>query len=98
MRLLIVTTILLLGLQACNPVKQAEPVVNSEPCYQRFIPIASPTPLFAGMQPANFALDTSTGQLCKTWDWVSVGSPRSEVNGLPECRTLAQVARKPSLP
>jgi hypothetical protein len=52
---------------------------------QRFVPISSPTPLFDGMQPAHFALDTKTGKICKTWAW---NNPNSELNNVDLCYIL----------
>jgi hypothetical protein len=49
---------------------------------QRFVSIQNETPLLDKIQAANFALDTKTGQLCKSWDWKV---PTSDLNQLPTC-------------
>src|SRR5690242_6532515 len=91
MKLLTLTAAILLSLQACNlttPTRPPRPPQSTEPSAQRFVPITSPSPLFDGMQPAHFALDTATGRLCKSWEW---NAPQNELNALPVCYSLTRV-------
>ncbi len=60
---------------------------NSYPTnYQRFLPIPTETAGIYGVPSANhFALDTATGQLCKTFPW---NIPDNSFNQIPLCRDL----------
>ncbi len=57
--------------------------------YQRFVPMAQHA---GGPAVLDFALDTKTGQLCRTWPWevtdTKPGSRAEGLNNLPECFTL----------
>ena len=91
MRSFILTAAILLTLQGCDSARSTQPSQPTQPTQpntQRFVPIASPTPLFSGMQPAHFALDTATGRLCKSWDW---NAPQHELNDLPACYSLTRM-------
>jgi hypothetical protein len=70
--------------------QQVAQVSKVEP-YQRFVPIAQNA---AGTPSLDYALDTKTGQICKTWDWQITPAPpgsRSEgINEIPECLALYQ--------
>ena len=89
MKSFMLTAAILLALQACDSAKA--PPQTTQPLELsagRFIPIASPSALFDGIQPAHFALDTSSGRLCKPWEW---NVPENELNALPICYRLARV-------
>jgi hypothetical protein len=69
--LLLVASLLLMGQSACLPERSKQtpaPAPMVQQPYQRFVRIAS----FPAGQ-LNWALDTKTGQVCRTWDWQVVG-------------------------
>ena len=68
-------TFLALTLQGCT-LTQSPPPVLPQP-YQRFVPVAT--------SDRDFALDTKTGKLCKTWGW-SIAD--SALSSLAECAEL----------
>ena len=63
-------------LQACGTPK-AVIRVNSNPTYQRFVPV--------GSDEKDVALDTRTGELCRTWNWQRENDPRGKI---PLCAVL----------
>ena len=76
--------VILLGLTSCG--RKAERL----PHYQRFVPIANPDVLGGPAREVIpwhgfFALDTKTGQLCRTTGYALQG-----FQGLPECMKLYQ--------
>ena len=71
-----VAIFLALILQGCTLTQTPPPPVLPQP-YQRFVPVAT--------SDRDFALDTKTGKLCKTWSW-SIAD--SALSGLPECAEL----------
>lgn len=96
-RVAILTTSLSLGvLTGCDqlaqtPTKGARAAVAENPC-----------PTVKGGDPnrfktvdvypvgmrQNLALDSSTGQMCRTWNW-QTGGGRSPYNGFPTCASLS---------
>lgn len=57
----------LMGQSACpagHPKQASVPTQKAVQPYQRFVRIAS-----AASMTLNWALDTKTGQVCRTWDW-----------------------------
>lgn len=72
-----IALLLALLLQGCTELTQAPPPPASPQPYQRFVPVAA--------SDRDFALDTKTGQLCKTWNWSIANSPLSS---LPQCIEL----------
>jgi hypothetical protein len=62
------------GCQDNKPQQQDKPAATPSPVpYQRFMPIA-PLPYESALWHGAFALDTKTGQLCKTISWQSPGT------------------------
>jgi hypothetical protein len=56
--------------------------------YQRFVPINyAPANLSGVPWSGAFALDTKTGNLCRTYDW-EYGNPTNILNQLPLCNAL----------
>jgi tetratricopeptide (TPR) repeat protein len=53
----------------------------SHPAYQRFVPVSGN--VYAG----DMALDTKTGQLCRTWGWAGTG-PYKPYSDRPTCESL----------
>lgn len=83
MRLISMVVSLTLLLASCNLQKPtAEPKETATLDFQRFVPLPSSTPLVDGVQAGNLALDTKTGRLCKSWEWLQANT---ELNELPEC-------------
>jgi hypothetical protein len=83
--------ILFATLQSCDPAPQAGNSARLTE-YQRFVPIA-PDPLGWAGRPWHgmFALDTRTGQLCKTIPWSLQGQGlQSVLNNAPLCKTLVE--------
>ena len=66
-----------LTFQGCTKLNQLPAAPTPPQSYQRFVPVAA--------SDRDFALDTKTGQLCKTWSWSIADSPLS---GLPTCSEL----------
>jgi hypothetical protein len=83
---LLVLVVLILGFFVTPSKSEKAPSISASPSFQRFLPIP-PQPQFMEGLPAadHFALDTKTGQLCKTYDW---DIPRSDTNPIPTCRDL----------
>lgn len=79
--------LLLVALGSCvRPSQINEPAHQTATFdFQRFVPISSSTPLYEGVHTANFALDTKTGRMCKTWDWAVLGNSIGE---LPLCYSI----------
>ena len=77
--------IMCLVFSSCKPARESHLTESATSDFQRFVPIPSPTPLFEGVAPGNVALDTKTGNLCKTWDW---NEKSSALDGLPECQKV----------
>ena len=80
----VLVAIILLGLTACNP------AADKPPRYQRFVPIAADIVGGSAIREGVpwhgfFALDTKTGQLCRTTGYALQG-----FQGLPECIQLYQ--------
>ncbi|MSO19974.1 MAG: hypothetical protein EXQ56_05830 [Acidobacteria bacterium] len=71
------TLMLALILQGCTSSSQTPAPVPLPQPYQRFVPVAT--------SDRDFALDTKTGQLCKTWSWTITDAPLSS---LPLCSDL----------
>jgi hypothetical protein len=94
MRRLIPVLATVLLLQACPeknaPAPQtpaATPVVMKTP-YQRFVPYS-----FSGAT-IYWALDTKTGQLCRTWEWAYKGKvqdPELSLQNRPTCSDLCSL-------
>ena len=72
-------------ISSCGLTKDSRTTETATTDFQRFVPIATTTPSFEGVQPGNLALDTKTGTLCKTWDW---NLASSSLNGLAECQMV----------
>jgi hypothetical protein len=56
----------------------------AEPTVQRFVPVTK------GGSNTNFAMDTQTGRLCRTWDWIVIsGEHQAEgMDAIPTCRAM----------
>jgi len=89
----ILAVALFLEQDGCTPNKPATPSqpiqehVSRRECSadHRFTNVDVP------LAKGDVALDTCTGQLCKTWDWVStVKSMQNGYQQLPLCSTLAE--------
>lgn len=89
-------------LAACNatePQDQSHPcttttatkVSNATPDSQRFKPVE----VYPVGMRVNLALDSYTGQLCRTWNWQTNGG-KSPWNHLPTCASLNGQADGPS--
>ncbi len=78
-------------LQACPDSNKPTPQPPTVP-NQRFVPIGPPTGVVVGVPwHGHFALDTKTGQLCRTWDWElkdAKGKPQEPWSELPTCMYL----------
>ena len=55
--------------------------------YQRFLPLPESAPLYGVPRPF-LALDTVTGQLCRTADLTWLGKETAAISGLPLCVNL----------
>jgi hypothetical protein len=90
----IAASVLLLQQGGCYESKPSTPpaVVSPKPVYsQRFLPVPSPqTGMFGVPWTGYFALDTQTGQLCRTWDWGYIGNGKkvNDLDQLPTCLSL----------
>jgi hypothetical protein len=93
----------LIGLAGCaassKQVGTGEPSkkpIESVPCaYQRFLPADFPA---AGSNSRGlFALDTETGQLCRTADY-SFEKPIAGLNKIPTCVSLKETKKAPTDP
>ena len=71
------TVLLALTWQGCTQFAPPPAAPPPPQQYQRFIPAAT--------ADRDFALDTKSGKLCKTWNWTITDSP---LNALPECADL----------
>jgi hypothetical protein len=90
--------ILALGISACatpsQPPQQSNPIAantaSHEIAHQRFLPI-SPSPQFIQGVPWHgfFALDTQTGQLCRTTIF-EFNKGGTDFNSVPTCFSLSQ--------
>ena len=75
----------LLVLQHCGTDRQPQP----KPAYQRFVPIPPHHPTAMAIDTTSgddkdWALDTKTGNLCRTWDWhYELGKPAKDPNFVP---------------
>jgi hypothetical protein len=67
------------------PKEAAQP---KEPPIRRFEPVTS-------HGTSDVALDTKTGQLCRTWDWVYKNRPdAADLNDLPTCYSIYLAEQK----
>ena len=66
MKCLVFPTLVLVTLFEGCPLDQSKqtPVPGRVSSYQRFVPTTGSPPV-----ALNWALDTKTGQICRTWDW-----------------------------
>jgi len=83
---------LLLLLSGCSALDQQKTTTTAEPkiqaVYQRFVPVSPPSGLTQGVPwHGFFALDTETGQLCLTTNFVLSSSGR-DWDTLPTCKEL----------
>jgi hypothetical protein len=78
--LLAIEVFVLALLVGCDPYKNPTPTNMQTPKYQRFLPVPAATPV-----PGTMALDTKTGQLCRT---VSVKFDTKVWDDTPECIDL----------
>jgi hypothetical protein len=72
-----IATLLAVLLQGCAALTTPSSSQAVQQPYQRFVPAAA--------SDRDFALDTKTGKLCKTWRWTVADSA---LNDLPECVAL----------
>jgi hypothetical protein len=67
-------------------------LVNLGGCASQDKPAASAIQPATGIPMLDFALDTKTGQLCRTWPWeitdAKPGSRSEGINNIPQCFTL----------
>ncbi len=75
--LLLLALVASMGQQQCTTERPSNPVptVSVTQGYQRFVPPGG------GVSILNWALDTKTGQLCKTWDWTSPAIDKAVASG-----------------
>jgi len=85
---LLVLVVLTLVFVATPSFPQKAQPVSTSAGYQRFLPIRPESPPIQGIPPSNhFALDTETGQLCKSFPWNFQSNP---FNQIPVCRDLIE--------
>ncbi len=66
----------------CNDNTAKESPKPVEPPIRRFEPVVT-------HGTSDVALDTKTGQLCRTWEWVYKNNPTAnDLNSLPTCYSL----------
>lgn len=88
--LLALSAFLLQQPSGCDQHEQApsEPAKPSQPLLRRFEAVAT-------HGSADVALDTKTGQLCRTWDWAYKDNPSAtDLNELPTCYSIYQADQK----
>ena len=91
------TALLLLSVSGCSALDQQKPATTPEPkvqtVCQRFVPVSPSSGLAQGVPwHGFFALDTQTGQLCRTTDF-EFSSSRIDWNTLPACTLLLDPPR-----
>jgi hypothetical protein len=83
--MLAVGLLVLLQANGCDNAPTKPTVPEKPAAYQRFVPIPRQPENLQGVPWSGaFALDTKTGQLCKTYDWEST----SNLQGLPLCTVV----------
>lgn len=66
----------------CNQNAPKKSLKPTEPPIRRFEPVVT-------HGTSDVALDTKTGQLCRTWDWAYKSNPTAnDLNALPTCYSL----------
>ena len=78
----------LLHTQSCNeqPQPTSKPAVAPRENARRFIAVEGPT---TNHWNYLFALDTETGQVCRTWDWIETTGNKAVSASTPLCSDLA---------